>query len=363
MAHQPSVKPFIYTYIPADEAQSVKEIRFEGKDDTELRDALAKHFRQQLLSPDQEMDMARHLMEKTAEAQKKKGTSKYNDESENQVGDSEQRKAIIQSYLDDTSFEIVPVVMPMRQTKFVGTSLYIDDSGAFKGLPLNPRACKIAQRDIRGDAFLLSNLDDPALDEWSRVDCGLEVYSKLYEEPPTTSYDTTDKAQMQQTALLRDSDSKKISEEDVKKAFVAKDDGNAFVAQKDYLAAIQAYSTAVELTEGRRDLLQNEAEVTQLRVSSLLNRSMCFTHTGQGDAAARDARSAIYMDQNNPKAYYRLTQALLVLRDYGEAQKAADEFKQHGGGDADYAKFLKDIETGRKSFNDEQKKKYQKMFN
>lgn len=391
--NQPTVKPFVYVRIPFDETRPVEELHFNGHSEDALRRTLTSFFRQSLLSDDQKTDMARHIAAKAAENANKHtvnptGTSDDNTgkpaETLAPAGDSSasggatvadpakgvgatgideaQQHAMIEHYLDDASYEIIPVTMPMRNTNYVGTSLYIDDSGAFKDLPMNYRASKLAQRDIRGDAFLLSNHDDPALDEWGRVDCPLSRYEELSTKPPTVKYDASNQRQMAQTAAMREAETKKISSEDVEKAKTGKDDGNKLFATGDYLAAIQAYSSTVELTSGRRDLLPNEAEVTDLHVSALLNRCLCHTRLRRYTDAIKDARAAVLITPTSPKAYYRLTYASVGALDFHSAWEALKEYTQNGGTEEDAAAMRTAIEHGEAELKKSQKQMFSKMF-
>ncbi|KEG12867.1 malate dehydrogenase (quinone) [Trypanosoma grayi] len=353
-AQNPAVRPFKYVLVPADDTKVPTEITFSGGTDEGLRASIQQYFRRQLLSQDQKNEMAKHLAEKAKEGEKK---------AEGQTtATSEQQNEMIADYLEQTSFEIVPLLMPGRGNKFIGTSLYIDDSGRFKDLLLNSRASKIAQRDIRGDAFLLCNHDDPALDEWSRVDCTLAHYETLLADPPMTNYDSSNRAQMASAAMLRENDTKRISEEDVVKAKKAKENGNAFFTAGDLNAAVLAYAETIDLTEGRRDLLPNEVEATALRVSALLNRSLCLHRLGKNDDAAKDARAAIHLDAKNVKAHHRLAVALCSGRDYDAASVALDACESLGGATTDTAAVRQSITEGRKRLLQEQKQKYSKLF-
>lgn len=271
---------------------------------------------------------------------------------------------MIEHYLDGASYEIVPITMPTRQTRFVGTSLYIDDSGAFKSLEMNTRASVLAQREVRGDAFLLANHDDPALDEWERVDCTLSDYQALYQNPAKIRYDASDRAQMAQAALMRETDTKRISEQDVAQAEQSKKDGNAFFSSADYAGAVQAYSNAIELTEGRRDLLADEPAATQLRLSALLNRSLCLIRLNRWNEAAKDAQTAVNLSPDNAKAYHRLASALIGCHDYAAAREAVEKLQHYGGATVatDVTALQRAIEVGQKQQQSEDKKKFAKLF-
>lgn len=357
----PEVSPFTFVHIPSDAALPVVEERFTGNSEGQLRDRLTRHFRKGLLSDAQKKEMAAHLMVKSTE-QMERNAARAGAAGEKVEMDTEQQQRLIDTYLDQTSYEIVPITMPMRNTGFVGTSLYIDDSGAFKDLPLNTRASKIAQRDIRGDAFLLSNHDDPALDEWGRVDCPLATYEELYSSPPKQGYDTANAAQMAQTALLRESDTKRVTAEDAERAVRCREDGNGFVSSGDHKAAIQAYTLAVDLTEGRRDLLPNEAAVTALHLAALLNRSLCLLRERRYAEAAKDARRALAIDDRSAKAHYRLAQALIHLKEYDAARASVGAFVDCGGPRSDAGAMLAAIDEGEKRYKQEQKKVFAKLF-
>ncbi|RNE99243.1 malate dehydrogenase (quinone) [Trypanosoma rangeli] len=354
----PTVNFFRYVLIPADDNAAPREMTFAGGSDEEFRASLQQYFRRQLLSEDQRREMARHLTAKMKEA-KQQGDAAA---AAAAATSEQQQHAMIEDYLEQTSFEIIPLLMPGRGNRFVGTSLYIDDSGRFKDLALNSRASTLVQRDIRGDAFLLCSHDDPALDEWSRVDCTLAHYEALLREPPTTSYDTANQAQMTSAVMQRESDTKRISEADTAKAQQAKVNGNSFFTAGDFKAAVKAYDEAVELTEGRRDLLPNEAAVTALRLSALLNRSLCHHRLGKNEAAAADARAALQLDATNLKAHHRLAVALCGGRDYAAAAEALNAFEQLGGPASDVAAIRQAIAEGAAALRKEQKQKFSKLF-
>lgn len=379
MTDMPTVNPFTFVRIPAVESAAVEEERFLGSSEAELRAHLTRYFRQGLLSEPQKREMAAHLLAKSTEqvekqaaraAALKQATAASNDEKEEKEKEPElstaldpaQQQKLIDGYLEDTSYEIVPIMMPMRNTGFIGTSLYIDDSGAFKELPLNTRASKIAQRDIRGDAFLLSNHDDPALDEWGRVDCPLDRYEQLLAKPPTSGYDTSNQAQMTQAALLRENDTKKISPEDAAAAVAGRAEGNRLFAAGDTAGAIAAYTTAVDLSEGRRDLLPSEAELTAVHLAALLNRSLCLAKEKRFAEAARDARRALALEPASQKAHYRLAQALISQQEFQPAEDAVTDFVRCGGAEAEAVALREAIVAGGQRYREQQKKQFAKMF-
>lgn len=362
----PEVKPFRYVYIPADSTAAVSERLFNGSSEAELRHVLTRHFRSLLLSEDQKKHMSRHISEEAQRNADKQKRMSPSAEEPASASSSETNKidqdALIDQYLEQNSFEIVPVVMPTRKSKFIGTSLYVDDCGQFKGLQQNSRASRIAQREVRGDAFLLSNHDDPALDVWERIDTGLKEYEELHMNPPKVQLDPNNAAQMAAMTQFRESESKKIEEEDIARANTAKMEGNARVGKSDWSGAVEAYSVAVELTTGRRDLLANEAEANALRISSLLNRSLCYAKLRRFAEAQDDALAVLAMDKSHVKALYRLAQAQIGLQEFDEARFTVKTFEESGGAADDVDALKHAVTTGAQALNARQKKMFSKMF-
>lgn len=360
-AEQPTVVPFKYLLVPCDDKCPVEQRTFAGASDDELREVLTSHFRRTKLSIGQKQELAATITARAVENNKKSAVGPAEADS-----DPAASVATMHSYAEDfadhTSFEIVPVVMPTRATKFVGTSLYIDDAGRFKDLPVNSRASRIAQRDIRGDAFMLSNHDDPALDEWRRMDCTADDFQTLFDHPPETTLDTSNQAAMASETMKRESEAKKISREDAERGLKAKADGNALFASGDVKAAIQAYSEAIDLLEGRRDLHENAAELDTTRCVSFLNRSLCNGKLGRWSEAAKDALEAVHMDPASVKGYFRLANARCNLKEFDEALNALKACEMTGGVTTETEKLRSDIEQGKSTFLKDQKAKFSKMF-
>ncbi|CCW61146.1 unnamed protein product [Phytomonas sp. EM1] len=363
----PEVEPFTYVRIPADDAGEVEECRFDGHTEEALRAHLTRYFRRQLLSPDQHRAMAGHLVEAANDAARKTavraGTSEPPATSDDPpLVDPTRQSDLIEAYLEDASFEIVPITMPTRASRFIGTSLYVDGCGSFKGLARNDRASRIAGREIRGDAFLLSNHDDPALETWRRVDCRRGDFDALLANPPGVRADAADATHMATTTQIREEETKRLRVEDLPKAWAGKAEGNRLVAAGDFPAAAAAYTVAIELTDGRRDLLPNEAELTELHRGALLNRSLCAYRLGKFLDAAKDAERAIALAPGNPKGYYRLAQASIAAHDFAEARKAVQHFTTSGGSGEVAAAMQAAIERGEREAKEKLRKNLAKMF-
>lgn len=424
MSNLPSTKPFQYICIPAQESNPVYPCQFKGNGEQELREELSRHFRTLLLSDEQKAAMSQHILfeaEKSSsrqEAEAKKLAAKFVgekdaaatgepssshaqvEEESNRVvevvdGEEEEgavvavekeekneevnpsstttsapappppvsKEVLIDQFLESNAFEVVPITMPTRETKFIARSLYVDDCGQFKNLPLNCRASKLAKREIRGDAFLLSNHDDPALEDWERVDTTVECYEDLYQNSDKLqALDTSNQSQMMAITQCREDQSKKIAEEEVVKAIQAKMVGNSLVAKGDWKAAAESYKESIELTTGRRDLLKDEAAATALHISSRLNRSLCFAKMRKFESAVEDARWVLSLEPKNLKGMYRLAQGEIGLQEYGQASKTLDAFIKEGGSEEDRRVLQQAINEGAQALREKEKKMYGKMF-
>lgn len=368
MTDLPTVRPFAYVYIPVDSSAPAEQRQFTGDSEEAMRTEFTRHFRSFLLSEDQQKRMAEHI---TAEAEKNADSQRRNKKDDDEVAEENKKTeedaqaakmkqiALINQYLESNAYEIVPVQMPMRKTKFIGTSLYIDDSGQFKGLEINTRASKIAQREIRGDAFLLSNHDDPALENWERVDTTLETYEDFLANPPKEQ--PVQEADMKKFAQYRENESKRIEEEDVVKAAMAKNEGNKRVQKGDWNGGVEAYDVAITLLEGRRDLLQDEKAATELRISALLNRSMCFAKLSRYREAVKDAENVLTLAPGHVKALYRLAQGQIGAQEFEEAKATVDQFAKIGGAE-DVAALQSALKTASQAFHAKQKKMFANMF-
>ncbi|CAL8381228.1 unnamed protein product [Boreogadus saida] len=91
------------------------------------------------------------------------------------------------------------------------------------------------------------------------------------------------------------------SQQDVRKAQVLKDEGNALVKKGQYQKAVEKYSQSLKL---------NPTEIT-----TLTNRALCYLSVKQFREAVRDCDEALVMDGSNIKALYRRAQAHRELKD------------------------------------------------
>lgn len=167
---------------------------------------------------------------------------------------------------------------------------------------------------------------------------------------------------MAKAAMEREVETKRISDDDVVAASKGRLEGNELFAEGKFAAAVEAYTRAVDLTDGRRDLLPNEYEVTQLRVSALLNRSLCHHRLGKFGDAAKDARTVICQDECNAKAYYRLANALISSKEFDDAREAVSQLEKFGGAAVDVAAMRASIAQGEREWKAAQKLQFSKLF-
>eukprot|EP00672_Neobodo_designis_P011262 CAMPEP_0174861508 /NCGR_PEP_ID=MMETSP1114-20130205/51794_1 /TAXON_ID=312471 /ORGANISM="Neobodo designis, Strain CCAP 1951/1" /LENGTH=332 /DNA_ID=CAMNT_0016096521 /DNA_START=51 /DNA_END=1046 /DNA_ORIENTATION=+ len=310
----PSVGRFTYVYVPCDDAVAPNEITFDGSSDDELRDRLRRFFAKGTYTDGAKAELRTALLAKV-------------DEDKRANVDPRMLEGLVG---DEGQFEIVPIVLPSRANGFTAISLYIDDKGRFKDLPLNSRASKIAQRDIRGDGFLLSNHDDPALDTWERVDTTIATFERLLANPPSTTLNTADQGQMAAAAAARDSDTVVVSAEAAAEALQLRANGNEAVAAGDFTQAAGMYGAASEKLRGRTDLLENSKECEAARVACLLNLSFCGLKLQHWQMAAGAAAQALVFAPDSQKGWFRLATAQVNMGDYDEAERAIARCAEHG---------------------------------
>ncbi|WFD36994.1 Small glutamine-rich tetratricopeptide repeat-containing protein 2 [Malassezia cuniculi] len=101
------------------------------------------------------------------------------------------------------------------------------------------------------------------------------------------------------------------SSEDATKAEALKNEGNKFMSSKDYGAALDAYTKAIELNPTSPVFYSN--------------RAAAYSQIGQHEEAIADARKAAEIDPKFGKAYSRLGHALFASGRYSEAVEAYEQ--------------------------------------
>ena len=357
------MSPFDYVYIPADSTKDVEHRHFAGRSDEELKRELVAFFRTTgNLTDGQRAAFKANLLEQVKQKQAEQAARAGGDAAAAAAAPVDPgllTEAAAAAH--DGQYEIVPVTMPCLQNGFVATSLYIDDKGRYKELPLNDRASKVAQRDIRGDAFLLSNHDDPALDTWERVDTPMALYQHMHDHPGV-AFDTGNSGHMAAANAARMSATRLVSEDDAAAAAVAKAEGNAKFASAAVDDAVAAYTKAIELTAARVDKLKDPVATIEVRRTAFLNRAQCRIQQRQWAAARDDAEAALAMKNDAPKAWYRLAVAQAALSEFDKARAAARECAGCGGADAEVAALLADIGQRESAAKAAEKERFKGMF-
>jgi len=161
---------FKYVLIPCSANEDMKELEFET-DITDLSsDTFRTHVEGFFAALNQTADKA-VLME---QLQKRTGI-----DVQEKAKSGELMEGALEKLMSATSVEIFPVLLPTKDTDFIGLSVYCDDKGVAKDLEENPRASGLVQsagypgQTFRGDVFIGKVFDDNE-DEWRRIDFTLK---------------------------------------------------------------------------------------------------------------------------------------------------------------------------------------------
>lgn len=102
-----------------------------------------------------------------------------------------------------------------------------------------------------------------------------------------------------------------VSEADKARAEELKNEGNKYMSAKDYGAALNSYTQAIELYPSSPVFYSN--------------RAAAYSQIGQHDEAINDAKKAAEIDPNFGKAYSRLGHALFASGRFAEAAEAYEK--------------------------------------
>jgi len=210
--------------------------------------------------------------------------------------------------------ETVPLLMANAGTEYEGISMYVDDSGLIKQLPVNMRATQIAHSvgnyaEVRGDAFVARTVDHEAADIFRRLDFSPADLSS------SASWMTRARAQWHAknsagatavedsfhrltsvsgaTATPSGSSNPRVTIRDVtvSPSDEEKEKGNRAFKAQQYKEAITFYSRAVELDPSN--------------VAAINNRAMAYIKLTDYVAALADCEAVLAQDQKNVKALLR----------------------------------------------------------
>lgn len=149
---------FQYVYVPCEAHKAIEEQTHEGV--CELgNDSFNEKLKKYFAAGNQAVD--RDLLKKQVEAHAKQSIDKAGND-------------VMDKLMALTTVDIFPVLMPTKDTQFNGISVYVDDKGIAKKLPLNERLTSLIQyagykdQIFHGDAFVARIFDDD--DAWHRMD-------------------------------------------------------------------------------------------------------------------------------------------------------------------------------------------------
>ncbi|EER01247.1 MYND finger domain protein, putative [Perkinsus marinus ATCC 50983] len=157
--HKPA--EFTYVLIPADSNEPIQELK-SPQVDLE-NDTFVKQLKVYFASKSDESSLDKQQFLAQLSAHAKQDVSKsVNPE-------------MLEKLMSMTTVDILTLALPVPKTSYTGVSMYVDDKGVAKNLPVNVRAqgltsaCGLIGNQIRGDAFVGRMYDD-GKDKWFRMD-------------------------------------------------------------------------------------------------------------------------------------------------------------------------------------------------
>ncbi len=159
---------FKYVFIPADTIYPIEVREFDqvSLEDDQFIKMVKKYFA--ISNPESGVDRDM-LIKQMSQHAKKDITSAMDPET-------------LENMLTSTSVDILSISVPSKENDFFGVSLYCDDKGKAKRLPLNERAtglgsaCGLIGQTFHGHIFLSRMYDDQE-ENWFRVDFTMEDVS------------------------------------------------------------------------------------------------------------------------------------------------------------------------------------------
>ncbi|XP_053313918.1 small glutamine-rich tetratricopeptide repeat-containing protein beta [Spea bombifrons] len=166
-----------------------------------------------------------------------------------------------------------------------------------------------------------SQRDDYTSDEQESLEVAVQCLETVFKIGPEDTHLATPKSleEMFSQAYLKKEELTPIESfsslpADIEKAEQLKDEGNNFMKEQNYEAAVDCYTQAVELDPKN--------------AVYYCNRAAAFNQLGNHSNAVRDCEKAISIDVVYSKAYGRMGKALAAMNKYKEAigsyQKALD---------------------------------------
>jgi tetratricopeptide (TPR) repeat protein len=298
---------FQYVFIPASLDEEIVERKLEmlpGKEVECLTDELKGHF-QQFSNPAGDTSSGSVM-----DAIKAQLAAKHGDEAAANL-DPE----VLKMFANQQMVDIVALQPGTKANGFIGVSMYVDDQGAAKNLPVNRRASAMAMEcgmslAVNGDAFIARTFDDE--DNFERMDFVLGeldtsaawlLTAKAYHKDKATNGGPGRAAKPGAAALADSSPGAKAQK--------LKDQGNSLYKKKKWKAAVTAYSAAIELQPSNH--------------VCWANRAACQAALTNWAEAASDAEECGRLDPSFVKAWYRLGRARLELGELAAASAAVEK--------------------------------------
>ena len=208
--------------------------------------------------------------------------------------------------------DIVPLLQQRKENKWECVSMYVDDNGLNKGIPMNKRAmqicmmCCAAPREIAGDVFLARAIDDNA-DLYERRD--FKIADLNSSAPWVEMARGINLKNVKNMAAQR-----KISDEDMKKTQDLKSQGNSCFGKAQFEEACEKYQEAIgvlNVTDPRHE----HADLSQVLWMNLAAAELKRSKHANALAASSNALAF----GPKAKAYYRRACAYEGMKQWSKA--------------------------------------------
>lgn len=360
---------FKYVFIPCDDAEPVTEVVMKttkGEVLGCLLDALRAHYikRGKITS----VARRQELKDEMVKQMKKQGqTSDGSDQMMDLMADSQ-------------TVDIVPLIPALKPGGYISVTLYVDDKGSAKELPMNNRAtalaaaCGVASTDVLGDAFVARAYDNESEDmerhDFTRMD--LEPDAAWFREAARLKHvlvQTRVGVTQDDAVVVADQDAKLLMEH-------AEADGLPFIPPIEHPMPMQERVAAAESIRSKGNALFKEGKVAgalsayektlryldchpapsagpavTCRVAALGNAAMCRLKLDQPKRAIEACDKVLAIEKKNAKALFRKGSALRALGEFETAVEALQAASEIAPGDAgikaELAKADKDLKKFR----------------
>jgi len=204
--------------------------------------------------------------------------------------------------------DIVPLLQQKKENKWECVSMYVDDNGLNKGIPLNRRAmelcslCGMPPREIAGDVFLARAIDDNA-----------DLYKRLDFEM-TDLNSSARWIEMARSIHCKSKALQKRSENVLKQARDLKSQGNVAFGKSQFDKAFEKYKEAIE-TLNVTDPRHEESDFCQVLWMNLAAVELKKNRYENAVAASTNALKF----GPKAKAYYRRACAYESLKQYSKS--------------------------------------------